>query len=123
MKVLFMTSFYSRRKFVDQCLRWVPLLLSVGLTAGACNQNKPGGENQEPVESCDDYTGVSEAELEKRKKFAYVDKSADVAKQCNACKLYLPPRTGEKCGACTLFKGPVDSSGSCTYWAPLDPVS
>ncbi len=113
---------YSRREFVEYGLRSGMLLLSVGLAAGACLKSNTGTENKKPVESCDDYTDVSEAELEKRKKFAYVGKSADIAKQCNACKLYLPPRAGEKCGACTLFKGPVNSSGSCTYWAPLDPV-
>lgn len=110
---------YSRREFVAHCMKWSALSVSAGITA-ACSRGKTTGENREVVESCDDYSGVSEAELEKRRKLAYIIQAPDPEKQCNACKLYLPPKPGEKCGGCMLFKGPVESNGSCTYWAPLD---
>lgn len=110
---------YSRRKFVARCLYSVALLFGVGLTA-ACSKKESAQENKKTIDSCDDFSGVDVAELEKRKQFAYVKQAPDALKQCNSCKLYLPPKQGEKCGGCMLFKGPVDAGGSCTYWAPLD---
>ena len=110
----------SRREFVATCINSGSVFLSVGLMAGACIKKESPQETPKSPESCDDFSDVSEAELEKRNKFAYVKQAAEVGKQCKACKLYLPPRTGEKCGGCMLFKGPVDANGSCTYWAPLD---
>jgi hypothetical protein len=95
-------------------------LLSLGWVSNACNTKKNSEENTKPVDDCNDFSGVAEAELEKRKKFAYTKQSTDPTKQCNSCKLFLPPKSGEPCGGCLLFKGPVDSKGSCTYWAPLD---
>jgi len=115
-----MTETYSRRKFVARCLQSGAVLIGVGLTAGACSKKESAQENQQAINSCDDFSGVPEADLEKRKQFAYVKQATDPLKQCNACKLYLPPKAGEKCGGCMLFKGPVDVNGSCTYWAPLD---
>jgi hypothetical protein len=113
-----MTEFYSRRRFVADFLKPGAVLLGVALATGACIQKKPADEKA--IKSCEDFSQVSEAELEKRKKFAYVKQAPDAAKQCSACKLFLPPKSGEMCGGCLLFKGPVDSKGSCTYWAPLD---
>jgi hypothetical protein len=115
-----MTESYSRRKFVARCLQSGAVFLGVGLTAGGCTKKESPQQNNTSIDSCDDFYGVTEAELEKRKKFAYVKQAADPLKQCNSCKLYLPPKAGEKCGGCILFKGPVNANGSCTYWAPLD---
>jgi hypothetical protein len=111
---------YPRRKFVAQCFRSGALLFSAGLIVEACSKKESSQENQKATDACDDFSGVSEAELEKRKQFAYVKQAPDTLKQCNSCKLYLPPKQGDKCGGCLLFKGPVDAGGSCTYWAPLD---
>lgn len=88
--------------------------------AGSCGKNKAALETKPSVGSCDDFSDVSEAELEKRNKLAYVKQAPEAGRECNKCKLYLPPKTGEKCGGCILFKGPVDSNGSCTYWAPVE---
>lgn len=110
----------SRRKFITQCLQSGTLLFGIGLTAQACSKKEVTRENKKTIDSCDDFSGIDEAELEKRKKFAYVKQAPDELKQCNSCKLSLPPKQGEKCGGCMLFKGPVEANGSCTYWAPLD---
>jgi len=110
----------SRRKFISYI--WTSLFLSCGLGIGRCSPKKPGQENSsdgKPNDPCSDYSGVNESELEKRNKFGYARQAPAPDKQCNLCKLYLPPKTGEKCGGCMLFKGPVDANGSCTYWAPL----
>jgi hypothetical protein len=110
----------SRRKFITQCFQSSALLFGIGVTVTACSKKEATQENKKTIDSCDDFSGIDDAELEKRKKFAYVKLATDELKQCNSCKLYLPPKEGEKCGRCMLFKGPVDTNGSCTYWAPLD---
>ena len=111
---------YSRRNFVVKCFHFGVLLVGVGLTTEACSKKESAKENKKVTDSCDDFSNVDEIELEKRKKFAYVKQASDALKQCNSCKLYLPPKQGEPCGGCLLFKGPVETNGSCTYWAPLD---
>ena len=110
----------SRRKFISYL--WTSLFLSNGLAGGRCSpkrtvqENLSNGKANDP---CSDYSGVSESELDKRNKFGYARQAPTPDKQCNLCKLYLPPKKDEKCGGCMLFKGPVDANGSCTYWAPL----
>lgn len=69
---------------------------------------------------CDDMTGVAPAELAKRKKLAYVNKSPIEDSHCGNCALYLPPGKGKACGGCVLFKGPVRPTGYCAYWAPIN---
>lgn len=69
---------------------------------------------------CDDMTGVSPEELEKRKKLAYVKQSPIPDSQCGNCALYIPPKEGKGCGGCLLFKGPVRAEGYCAYWAPIN---
>lgn len=76
------------------------------------------GEETKPSGSCEDFSGVSEAELQKRKSLGYVEKSPIADNQCQNCNLWLPPAGDQECGGCTLFKGPVYSEAYCTYWAP-----
>ncbi|SKB30613.1 high-potential iron-sulfur protein [Daejeonella lutea] len=68
---------------------------------------------------CDDLTGVSAEEIEKRKKLAYVTKTPIPDSHCSNCTLYLPPAKDKPCGGCMLFKGPVRPEGYCAYWAPI----
>ncbi len=70
--------------------------------------------------TCDDLTGVAPGEIDKRKKFAYVNNSPIPDSRCGNCKLFLPPGPGKPCGGCLLFKGPVRETGYCTYWAPTE---
>jgi len=110
----------SRREFIIQSLHSGALLLGIGWTVGACSSRESAQESRKPIDPCNDFSGIDGMELEKRKTFAYVLQSTDPLKQCKGCKLFLPVKPGEKCGGCTLFKGPVDPNGSCTYWVPLD---
>ena len=112
-----MTGLYSRRKFLNRCFRTA--IFGGGLTVEACRAKKSTSE-EKIITSCEDVSGISEPELEKRKILAYIKQAPDSSKQCSGCKLYLPPKPGEMCGGCSLFKGPVDAQGSCTYWAPLE---
>ena len=110
----------SRRKFITHYLCANAIVLGCNLALGACSSKKSIEENTSKTsDPCGDLSGVSESELEKRNKLGYVREAPVPEKQCNMCKLYLPPKTDEKCGGCMLFKGPVDAKGSCTYWAPL----
>jgi hypothetical protein len=70
--------------------------------------------------SCSDLSGVSKEEQEKRKKLGYVEVTPIAENKCSVCKLYLPPAKAGECGGCSLFKGPVEADGYCTYFAPLD---
>ncbi len=97
-------------------------VLEAGVVFANCSTGKK--EEKKPhaadasVDPCVDLTGVSENDIELRKKFAYVKQSPITDNQCNNCNLYLPPKDGGSCGGCMLFKGPVYPSGYCTYWAP-----
>jgi len=93
-------------------------MLSLKFLFSACSTAEKSNDYQ--LKSCQDYSQVSESELAKRKQFAYQTQASDPLKTCEACKLFLPAMPKEACGGCALFKGPVESLGSCTYWAPLD---
>jgi len=93
----------------------LPLLLS------RC-QSKNSSEGEETattVDPCNDFSGVSENDLKTRKKLGYVNQSPRPESKCGNCNLWLPPKEGKACGNCLLFKGPVYTTGYCTYWAPL----
>jgi hypothetical protein len=108
-----------RRQFIKRLTFGFPILLSGTVLAGC--RGKSGEEKTEDLpqpSDCSDLTGVSESDKVLRQKFAYTDRSPIPDNQCNNCNLYLPPQPDRKCGSCLLFKGPVNASGYCTYWAP-----
>jgi hypothetical protein len=110
----------SRRRFIVRC----GSLATMGLLAvtGCGKKNDPKAEDdpagESSVSSCDDLKGVSENDLALRKKLGYVEKSPIADNQCLNCNLFLPPKEGQNCGGCMLFKGPVFTDAYCTYWAP-----
>ncbi|XOV94912.1 MAG: high-potential iron-sulfur protein [Bacteroidota bacterium] len=110
-----MNNFFDRRQFIQQSLS----AFGFGCLVASCTAPAKK-EATYQLKSCQDLSQVSESELAKRKQFAYQIKASDPLKKCRDCKLYLPPKPGESCGSCSLFKGPVEAEGSCTYWAPLE---
>lgn len=88
----------------------------------ACNSRKSDfeeeGYNLANLNSCDDVSGLSESEKEKRKSLGYTEITPIDENVCGNCQLYLPPKSQERCGGCQLFKGPVYEQAYCTYWAP-----
>jgi hypothetical protein len=136
---------HSRRKFISKSLYLGSMFLSGAFLLGASSvpsiaNDQTGLDGQEDPEAllnkgvkpayqdstkqvkkdpCDDMTGVSPAELAKRKKLAYVNKSPIEDSHCGNCALYLHPAKGKACGGCVLFKGPVRPGGYCAYWAPI----
>ncbi|WP_276347622.1 high-potential iron-sulfur protein [Daejeonella sp. JGW-45] len=138
---------YSRREFIGKYFYTGSLLLGGGILlsctsvksvaagtpqpgSGENNQVRqdsikkesdtdPKGQAVQEKNPCDDMTGVSAEELEKRKKLAYVNKTPIPDSHCSNCTLYIPPAKDKPCGGCMLFKGPVRKEGYCAYWAPI----
>lgn len=114
----------TRRKFISHFAGTSVALLGGILLMNSCEsgdkkQDSPvseGGGDTISVESCNDYTGVSAEELDKRKKLGYVEKSEVPGSDCSNCGLYIPPAEGAACGGCLLFKGPVEAEGHCIQW-------
>lgn len=139
---------YSRREFIGKYFYTSSVLLGCGVLLGctslksvakdvpesAAADSKQAGLDtiktsqapapQTQIEAqqknpCDDLTGTSAEEIEKRKKLAYVNKTPIPDSHCSNCTLYIPPAKDKPCGGCMLFKGPVRQEGYCAYWAPI----
>ena len=109
----------TRRHFIKRVMGMSALLLGPAVIFSSCgNQPAAKKEQEHKPTSCKDLEGVSKEEIEKRKKLGYVDESPIPDNKCSNCKLYLPPAAEGDCGTCSLFKGPVEAGGYCTYYAP-----
>jgi hypothetical protein len=116
----------SRRFFLQKCCSLgltgsgILLLASCGGSKKTTSKTsaKPTAVKVAKENPCDDLTGVSTVDVEKRKALGYVNLAPSPDKQCDACKLWIPVPEGKECGGCLLFAGPVSSEGNCTYWAP-----
>lgn len=121
----------SRRLFIRDIFSAGLMVFGGGVFIAGCNSEtkkeaklpkdssaaikaSPGPSSEEMV--CGDYSNVSKEELDKRKKLGYEEKASDPEKPCKTCNLFIPKK-GKDCGGCILFKGPVNNTGSCTYWA------
>ena len=116
-----MFKIYSRRKFIHHSLYVSTVFLGGGWVLSGCDTKKTAQkeeENAPPVDPCEDFSGVSESELQKREQFGYVKESPIADNQCSNCNLWIPPAAGKDCGGCMLFQGPVYTEAYCTYWAP-----
>ncbi len=114
---------YNRRQFIRKHLYLGTAWLGAALVFTACKgkQDSSKGENKStPANPCEDLSTVSKEDIEIRTRAAYVKESPMPDKLCSNCNLYIPPapEAGKECGGCLLFKGPVDPSGYCIYWAP-----
>lgn len=114
----------TRRHFIRNAIGIGGLLFGGTFFIGSCGSGEKSGKEKDSEKShkptsCKDLTGVSKEEIEKRQRLGYVDETPIPDNECGNCKLYLPPGEGETCGGCSLFKGPVEENGYCTYYAPL----
>ena len=112
-----MQSHESRRFFFKDFFR-MAVLATITISGIKCGEEKPAHESPASSDSCADLSGLSESDLEARKKFNYVDQSPDKNKECSNCNLYIPDKENTQCGTCILFKGPVMVTGACIYWTP-----
>lgn len=116
----------GRRKFISQCAGGGAAIFGAMFLLNGCgnNETKESGEKpvvnkdegSKPADPCNDFTGVSAEELDKRKKLGYVDKSAVPGNSCSNCGLYIPFTDDSGCGKCLLFKGPVHAEGHCIQY-------
>ena len=116
--------YFSRRKFINQCVKTGSFLIGGMLWLNSCDTQQADKETvktQSPgsAENCNDLSGVSEGELKKRESLGYVTKTPNPVNYCGNCSLYIPAKEGEKCGGCLLFKGPVEVNGHCVQWAAI----
>ena len=119
---------YSRRKFIHYCAGRSAALLGAMFLLNSCGNNNNGipaadkevtdkpDTHKTAADPCNDFSGVNAEELEKRKKFGYIDKSTIADNSCSNCGLYLPGAQISKCGKCLLFKGPVQADGHCIQY-------
>lgn len=122
----------TRKNFIKQFLIYTTAVTGGAFLFNSCKSDdaKPEkntgtqGETQAKSmvqpQSCNDLTGLSKEEIEKRKSLGYTEHAPSPDMKCEVCKLYLPPADGVKCGSCSLFKGFVDAEASCTYFAPIE---
>jgi hypothetical protein len=112
----------TRRKFLQRILEGSGLILMAGLMVASCDKAEKQADSLEEKRSsadpCSDLSDISEKDIAVREKLGYVKQSPLPDNQCQNCNLYLPPKEGQACGGCMLFKGPVYASAYCTYWAP-----
>jgi hypothetical protein len=81
-----------------------------------------GAEPATPTSTaCGDTTPLDEAAKSMRQTLQYREQSADAAKNCSGCALYVAPAAGGKCGGCKLFAGGVNPAGYCLSYAPAAP--
>ena len=116
----------TRRQFLEKIYNNCGIALAGTLTLIGCGksdqQSAEGSDSsakqRDPADPCGDLTDVNEKDIALREKLGYVKESPLPDNQCQNCNLYLPPKEGQACGGCMLFKGPVYASAYCTYWAP-----
>lgn len=113
----------SRRNFINRSFRTLSVLPAATVLLQSCSsatesrqaEEKPATKVTDP---CEDFTGVTEADLKARQKMGYVKASPIADSKCQNCQLFLPFKDYPGCGKCQLFKGPVLKGAYCTYWAP-----
>lgn len=84
-----------------------------GVAAGASLLAACGKGGGAPV--CTDTASLKPDELATRTNLNYVDASADPAKACSGCSLFVAGPEGA-CGSCPIVKGPINPNGGCTSW-------
>jgi hypothetical protein len=110
---------YSRRNFLSNCLSAGSIFLGGAFILNSCEPKQPPEADKKEAASknaCDDLSGVSKSEIEKREKFGYADKSPDPENNCGNCSMFVPQGQDKECGGCLLFKGPVHSLGYCIQY-------
>ncbi len=118
----------TRRNFLVKLSAATGLSVGAGAFLSACGGGKsdqapateaPEIEAPAVAASCDDVSGLSDADVNLRTTLQYVDESPDTEKTCKNCALFVIPEGESPCGTCTLLKGPIAAGGYCTSWVPV----
>lgn len=95
-------------------------------TALGCQREQPRTEKT-PVETavapppnkarCDDVSGLTPDEINRRKELKYVDRSSNSQQTCGGCNHVQPvPGSNDPCKRCSVLPGPVHIDGWCSAW-------
>jgi hypothetical protein len=90
-------------------------------TAETAETDADGGSTTASADfTCDDVSGLSQSEIDRRESqieaLDYVEQTEKPNQNCANCNFYQQPASGENCGGCTLFPGPVHPNGWCKTW-------
>ena len=77
-------------------------------------------EEQVGTDPCTNLFDLNDLELKTRRQLGYVNQSSFSDRTCLNCKLFIKTDQSLSCGSCLVMKGPVEDSGYCTVWAPVD---
>lgn len=104
----------SRKDFIFKGLVTGAALAGAGAILSQCGkkEEKPAAA----AASCNDTSTLSAEDKQQRTNLQYVEKSADPAKKCSTCALFIAPAAGAACGGCNLVKGTINPEGYCTSW-------
>ncbi len=83
------------------------------LYVAACGKGGGGGA----ALKCDDVSGLTKEEIVIRESLEYAEKSAKPDQTCDNCQLFQAAAAADKCGTCTVMKGPIHPKGWCKSWA------
>ncbi|MBI38910.1 MAG: high-potential iron-sulfur protein [Leptospiraceae bacterium] len=106
---------YSRKDFLKRGLVAGAAIAGAGTFLSYCRKPADEGSDQAAL-SCDDTTGLSEADIATRTQNGYVDISSKAGQTCSNCALYTQPTGGSSCGGCQAVKGPINPAGWCNLW-------
>lgn len=85
------------------------------LAAGVGSISLLGGCKRKAF-TCNEPSKLSETARNVRANVKYVDKTPIKGKTCEVCSRYRDPKSGDGCGTCTAFAGPVHPDGYCKLW-------
>jgi len=118
----------TRRSFLVKLSAATGLSLGAGAFLSSCGGGKsdqapaaqaPAKEAPVAAVSCNDVSGLTDAEAQYRTSLEYVDESPDTERLCKNCALFVMPEGESPCGTCTLIRGPIAAGGYCTSWVPI----
>lgn len=126
-----MKEIISRKEFIQRCALVGLAAVGGGTLISSCGgggksdesagaSHEASTETSSSTDPCSDTSSLSKEELQMRTSLKYTPESPEPGKHCENCKFYTAPEGTSPCGACTLFKGPVNPNGYCTSWFAAD---
>jgi hypothetical protein len=113
-------------KMDDARRRWLKHAALLGTAAAlGCQREQPRSETTSVVTTapppakarCDDVSGLTADEINRRKELKYVDRSSNPQQTCGNCNHVQPvPGSNDPCKRCSVVPGPVHIDGWCTAW-------
>ena len=112
----------KRRNFIIRMMQSVTAVVLGVFVFSSCDEKNEKSKNANISSDtpCNDLSQLSEEEKVERESYNYVDKTPNIGNQCANCDYWEESESGEYCGSCDLFEGPVSPKGYCSKWTVLD---